>query len=66
MIAYSHGIYTEAGIDRRLDISKKTNQMLSYTYYCELTKKFRNRELTDDEYYDWEMCRFKYDINQRT
>lgn len=65
MIAYSYGIRLEAEFDINDSHSKKTGLELSYTYYCELCKKYRNRILTDDEYYDWEILMKKYDLNRK-
>lgn len=64
MICYDYTLYTLASFDWRDAISQKTGKEFSYTYYLELNKKSRNLELSKDEYYDFEISRLKYDINQ--
>lgn len=66
MISYNKIMYELASFDWQDDISQRTGKLFTYTYYIELTKKYRKYELTNDEYYDFEICRFKYDINQKT
>lgn len=65
MISYSYGIMQDAAFDANDTHSSRTGQEFTYSYYCELTKLFRARSLTDDQYYDWEITRFKYDINRK-
>lgn len=65
MIGYDYNIMQDAAFDANDTHSQRTGQEFTYPYYCELTKLFRERTLTDDQYYDWEITRFKYDINRK-
>jgi len=65
MIVYNYGIALEASFDVEDTHSKHTGQEFTYTYYCELCKKFRDRSLPDTEYYDFEISMLKYDTNRR-
>lgn len=65
MISYSYNIRLEAEFDYNDSHSKKTQKEFNYTYYCELCKKYRDKILTDDEYYDWEILMLKYDLNRK-
>lgn len=65
MIVYNYNIAQQASFDVGDTHSQKTGTEFTYSYYCKLCKKFRNRSLTDDEYYDWEISMLKYDTNRR-
>lgn len=65
MIGYSYNLRQLAEFDCNDTHSQKTGKEFNYTYYCELCKKFRDRILTDDEYYDWEILMLKYDLNRK-
>ena len=65
MIVYNYGIQLDAQFDVADTRSKKTGKEFTYSYYCELTKGFRERILTDVEYYDFEVSMYKYDRNRR-
>lgn len=65
MIFYSYWICEQAKLDRFDTKSSKTGKEFTYTYYIELVKKFRDRTLDNTEYYDFEICQFKYDLNRR-
>ena len=65
MIAYNYQIALDASFDVGDTISKISGQEFTYSYYCELCKKFRNRTLQDIEYYDFEVSMFKYDTNRK-
>jgi hypothetical protein len=65
MIAYNYQIAQDAGFDVADTHSKITGLEFTYTYYCELCKKFRDRSLKDNEYYDFEVSMLKYDTNRR-
>lgn len=65
MIAYNYQLLQEATFDQNDTVSQKTGKEFTYTYYIELTQKYRNRTLEDSEYYDMEIASLKYDINRR-
>lgn len=65
MISYDYNLSQEAIFDRDDTVSQKTGKEFSYQYYIELTQKYRNRTLADEEYYDMEIASLKYDINRR-
>jgi len=65
MIAYDSAISQDAQFDVKDTHSKITGKEFTYPYYCELCKKFRDRSLEDNEYYDWEVSMFKYDTNRK-
>lgn len=64
MIFYSHALYELASFDWQDLVSRRTGRTFDYTYYMDLIKKSRRYQLTEAEYYDFEICRFKYDVNQ--
>ena len=63
MIYYSHVLRELASFDWRDLVSQRTGKEFSYTYYIDLVQKHRRYLLTEDEYYDFEISRYKYDIN---
>lgn len=63
MIKYNFTLRELASFDYRDSVSQKTGRIFDYTYYIELIKKHRRSDLTLDEYYDFEISRYKYDIN---
>lgn len=65
MIAYDYNQALEASFYKDIFISYKTNKELTYTYYCELCKKYRDRSMDDLEYLDWEILMLKYDLNRK-
>jgi hypothetical protein len=64
MVFYNRQLYELASFDWRDSVSQLTGQTFDYTYYLELCKKHRNGVMSDNEYYDYEISRFKFDINQ--
>ena len=64
MIHYNQVLYTLASFDWQDEVSQRTGREFNYTYFIELVQKHRRGSLSDDEYYDFEISRFKYDINQ--
>jgi hypothetical protein len=64
VIHYNQVLYTLASFDWRDSVSQLTGRGFDYTYYLELCKKHRNGVMSDNEYYDYEISRFKFDINQ--
>ena len=65
MIAFNYAIAQDASFDVSDTVSKITGQEFTYTYYCELCKRYRDRTLADNEYYDFEVSMLKYDTNRR-
>lgn len=65
MIVYNYSINQEALFDYNDTVSQKTGNEFTYSYYVTLCKKFRERTLSDDEYYDWEISMLKYDTNRK-
>lgn len=65
MIAFNLSKQAEAKDKANLQFSPYTSKEFTYTYYCELCKKFRERSLEDSEYFDWEVLMYKYDTNRR-
>lgn len=63
MIFFDHSIRELASFDWEDTVSQRTGQEFSYTYYLELVKKSRNYTLSNDEYYDLEISRYKFDLN---
>ena len=65
MIAYNYQIAQDASFDVADTHSKITGLEFTYSYYCELCKRYRDRTLADKEYYDFEVSMLKYDTNRR-
>ena len=65
MIAYNYAIAQDASFDVNDTVSKITGLEFTYSYYCELCKRYRDRTLADNEYYDFEVSMLKYDTNRR-
>lgn len=65
MIVYNYHKALEAQFNFAETHSTYTGIEFTYSYYCELCKKFRNRTMEDIEYYDWEVCMVKYDRNRK-
>ena len=65
MIAYNYQIAQNASFDVGDTHSKITGLEFTYSYYCELCKRYRDRTLADKEYYDFEVSMLKYDTNRR-
>jgi hypothetical protein len=66
MIAFNYQIAQDASFDVGDTVSKHTGKEFTYTYYCELCKRYRDRSLDDNEYYDFEVSMLKYDTNRKT
>jgi hypothetical protein len=64
MVLYSQPLYELARFDCRDQVSQRTGQEFTYTYYIELVQQHRRGGLTLDQYYDFEISRLKYDINR--
>jgi len=65
MIFFSYYINEEAKADYKDTVSKKTGKEFTYTYYIELVQKFRMRNMPNEEYYDFEVCQYKYDPSRQ-
>lgn len=64
MIFYDYALCEQARQDRDDLISSHTGREFTYTYYIELVQQHRNRTLANEDYYDFEVCQFKYDQNR--
>ena len=65
MIAFNLYKQIEAREATGLTHSRYTNREFTYSYYIELVQKYRTRTLEDNEYYDFEVSMYKYDINRK-
>jgi hypothetical protein len=65
MIFYDYAQSEEARLYQTDKVSSRTGREFTYTYYIELTKKYRDRTLLDADYYDFEVCQFKFDQNRK-
>lgn len=43
--------------------SSRTNKEITWGYYFELTKKYNDKTITDDERFDLELCLAAYETN---
>lgn len=44
-------------------ISPRTNKEITWGYYFELTGKYNNKTITEDERFDLELCLAAYETN---
>lgn len=65
MIFFDYYLNEEAKADSEDKISRKTGKEFTYTYYIELVQKYRMRSMPNEEYYDFEVCQYKYDQNKQ-
>ena len=47
----------------RLEVSPRTEEDLSYRYFIELTNKYNNKTIDQNERFDLSLCEVKFNTN---